>query len=218
MNAQPNEKLRLNTEHVAKTYTTGIWPLTQKNQVLTDASLQVRSGEIVALVGANGSGKSTLMMIIAGALARDAGSVAINGRIGYCPQYPILYEKLTVAETFRLFGVAYNMVASDIEQRAAILMADLAFGRYRDYRVEHLSGGTKQKLNLALALLHDPELLLLDEPYSGFDYETYLRFWEVSGTIAERGHSILIISHFVQERERFDHIYRLEEDGYVREA
>lgn len=218
MNAHPNEKLRLNAEHISKTYTTGIWPLVRKNQVLTDASLQVRSGEIVALVGANGSGKSTLMMIIAGALARDAGSIAINGRIGYCPQYPILYEKLTVAETFRLFGVAYRMAASDIEQRASVLMSDLAFDRDRDHRVEHLSGGTKQKLNLALALLPDPELLLLDEPYSGFDYETYLRFWELSEAIAARGHSTLIISHFVQEQERFNHIYRLEEGRCVRKV
>lgn len=98
-----------------------------------------------------------------------------------------------------------------------MLMSDLEFERYRDDRVEHLSGGTKQKLNLALALLHDPELLLLDEPYSGFDYETYLRFWDMSKAIAERGHSILIISHFVQERERFDRIYQLE-GGCVHEA
>lgn len=218
MTTNATEPLRLNAEHIAKTYTTGFWPFTRQNQVLTDASLQVRAGEIVALVGANGSGKSTLMMIIAGALPRDAGSITINGKLGYCPQYPILYEKLSVAESFKLFGVAYNMAAPDIEQRAAELMAELEFERYRDYRVEHLSGGTKQKLNLALALLHDPELLLLDEPYSGFDYETYLRFWDMSEAIAEQGHSTLIISHFVQERERFDRIYRLEEGGCVREA
>jgi ABC-2 type transport system ATP-binding protein len=136
MNVYPDRKLRLNAEHVAKTYSTGIWPLVRKNQVLTDASLQVQAGETVALVGANGSGKSTLMMIIAGALARDARSIALHGKIGYCPQYPILYEKLTVVETFQLFGVAYGMAAPDIEQRASVLMSDLAFARYRDYRVE----------------------------------------------------------------------------------
>lgn len=218
MNPNASEQLHLDVAHVAKTYTTGLWPLARKNPVLVDASLQVRAGEIVALVGANGSGKSTLMMIIAGALSRDAGTITIHGRIGYCPQSPILYEKLTIAETFRLFGVAYDMAAPDIEKRAALLMSELEFDRYRDYLVEHLSGGTKQKLNLALALLHDPELLLLDEPYSGFDYETYLRFWDMSEAIAARGHSILIISHFVQERERFDQIYRLEEGGCVRET
>ncbi|HWO93612.1 MAG TPA: ATP-binding cassette domain-containing protein, partial [Dehalococcoidia bacterium] len=100
--------MRVRVEHVAKTYVTGgMWPFTRRNPVLTDASLDVPAGEIAAIVGGNGSGKSTLMMIIAGVLDRDAGDVRIDGRIGYCPQAPVLYEKLTVAETFRLFGVAY---------------------------------------------------------------------------------------------------------------
>ena len=79
----------------------------------------------------------------------------------------MLYEKLTVAETFRLFGVAYNMEEANVAARARKLYAELDFATYEDYRVEHLSGGTKQKLNLALSLLHDPEILLLDEPYAG---------------------------------------------------
>ena len=210
--------LRLDIQHVAKTYTTGIWPLSKKKQVLVDASLEVRSKEIVALVGANGSGKSTLMMIIAGALPRDAGTVYINGKIGYCPQTPILYEKLTVAETFKLFGAAYKMTTNETEKRASLLLDELEFGNYKDERVEHLSGGTQQKLNLALALLHDPELLLLDEPYSGFDYETYLRFWDMSEEIARRDRCILVISHFVQERDRFDRIYRVKDGRCERES
>ncbi len=201
---------RLLVEHVAKAYITrGIWPLTRRNQVLTDASLEVPAGEIVALVGANGSGKSTLMMIVAGVLERDAGQVSVNGRMGYCPQQPVLYEKLTVAETFRLFGVAYGMSDAAIEGRRQELMAALEFGEYRDYRIEHLSGGTRGKLNLAVALLHDPEVLLLDEPYAGFDYETYLRFWEMSEEMAQRGCAILVISHFVEQQERFHRIYRV---------
>jgi ABC-type multidrug transport system ATPase subunit len=210
--------IRLSVQHVAKAYVTyGLWPLVRRNQVLVDASLEVPAKEVVALVGANGSGKSTLMMIIAGALSRDAGTVHINGRIGYCPQYPVLYEKLTIAETFRLFGIAYGMAPEEVEKSASSLMADLDFAGYRDYRVEHLSGGTKQKLNLALALLHDPELLLLDEPYSGFDYETYLRFWDMSKEMAKRGRGILVISHFVQERNRLDRIYHLKEGRCERE-
>lgn len=202
---------RLRVDGVAKTYTAGVWPFTKKNQVLTNTSLEVLRGEKVALVGANGSGKSTLMMIIAGTLSRDAGTINIDGRIGYCPQYPILYEKLTIDETFRLFGVAYSMGTERIEERELALLTELDFVRYRYYRVEHLSGGTKQKLNLALALLHDPELLLLDEPYSGFDYETYLKFWQLSDDIAKRGHSVLVISHFVQERQRFNRIYQIKD-------
>lgn len=202
--------LRLQVEGVAKTYVThSIWPVTRRNRVLDDATLAVPPGEIVALVGANGSGKSTLMKIIAGVLEPDAGRVSIDGRIGYCPQYPILYDKLTVDETFRLFGTAYDMADSALKMRKEALYSELEFSTYHDYRIEHLSGGTQQKLNLALALLHDPEILLLDEPYSGFDYETYLRFWEMSKELTRRGRSFLIVSHFVEQQERFNRIYRV---------
>ncbi|MCC6772881.1 MAG: ABC transporter ATP-binding protein [Gemmatimonadaceae bacterium] len=209
---------RLTAAHVAKTYRTyGLWPLVRSVPVLQDASLEVGAGETVALVGGNGSGKSTLMMIIAGTLGRDAGDVRVDGRIGYCPQTPVLYEKLTVAETFRLFGVAYGLDADAVAARKAELQGTLAFGQYDDFRVEHLSGGTRQKLNLALALLPDPEVLLLDEPYAGFDYETYLRFWEMSRELAARGRSILIVSHFVEDRERFDRIDRVADGRCERE-
>lgn len=209
---------RVLVDHVAKAYVThGLRPLTRRTEVLTDASLEVQAGEVAALVGANGSGKSTLMMIIAGMLSRDSGTVTLKGKLGYCPQTPVLYEKLTVAETFRLFGVAYNMDETAVRDRAKELYAELDFARYEDYRIEHLSGGTKQKLNLALSLLHDPEILLLDEPYAGFDYETYLRFWEMSRSLANRGRSILIVSHFVEDQEKFDRIYRVGEGRCERE-
>jgi ABC-type multidrug transport system ATPase subunit len=92
---------------------------------------------------------------------------------------------------------------------AAGLMDELQFARYEDYRMEELSGGTRQKLNLALALMHDPQLLLLDEPYAGFDWETYLRFWEMSQRRRDAGMAILIVSHLVAERERLDRMYEL---------
>jgi ABC-2 type transport system ATP-binding protein len=88
-------------------------------------------------------------------------------------------------------------------------LAELEFARYRAYRVEELSGGTRQKLNLAISLMHDPELLLLDEPYAGFDWETYLRFWELSEHRRDAGMGILIVSHLLAERDRLDRIYEL---------
>jgi ABC-type multidrug transport system ATPase subunit len=210
--------VRIRVEHVAKTYTTGLWPLVRHNEVLTDASMEVGAGEIAAIVGANGSGKSTLMTIIAGVLEPDGGQVYRNGGLGYCPQQPVLYDRLTVEETFRLFGVAYGMDDKLLARRKGELMDALEFGGYHDYRVEHLSGGSRQKLNLAVALLHDPEVLLLDEPYSGFDYETYLRFWEIAEELAGRGKSILIVSHFVEDEGRFDRIYRVRDGGCVEET
>lgn len=98
----------------------------------------------------------------------------------------------------------------DARESAVIgLLEELQFAKYRSYRVEELSGGTRQKLNLALALMHDPELLLLDEPYSGFDWETYVRFWEMSERRRDAGMGILIVSHLLAERERLDRMYEL---------
>jgi ABC-type multidrug transport system ATPase subunit len=210
--------LAVRVQGVAKTYVTyGLWPLVRRTPVLVDASLEVERGDIAAIVGGNGSGKSTLMNIIAGVLDRDAGAVEISGRLGHCPQHPVLYEKLTVGETFRLFGVAYAMDPPQVAARKAELMDALEFGQYDEFRVDQLSGGTRQKLSLALALLHDPDVLLLDEPYSGFDYETYLRFWELSENLAGRGRAILVVSHFVQQRERFGRVYRVADGRCERE-
>lgn len=177
--------------------------------VLRGADLELKPGEVVGIVGENGSGKSTLMRILVGALAADAGEVHRNGRIGYCPQEPLVYGRLTCDEHFELFGRAYG-ITPEVERgnRDAIYQA-LGFDRYAAIRADQLSGGTLSKLNLGLALLPDPELLLLDEPYAGFDWDTYLRFWDVVATHREAGRSVLIISHFVVDQDRFDRIIQV---------
>lgn len=177
--------------------------------MLDGASLEVGSGELVGLVGENGSGKSTLMQIIVGLLASDGGAVERPGRMGYCPQIPLLWDKLTVAEHFTLFAQAYDLGAADADAARTALLQDLQFTKYLGYRVDELSSGTKQKLNLALALMHTPELLLLDEPYAGFDWETYVRFWEMAERLRVQGMGILIISHLLTERHRFARVYEL---------
>lgn len=179
------------------------------NHVLRGVSFDLSPGSMVGLVGENGSGKSVLMKIIAGSLHADEGSVTIGGRLGYCPQIPMLYDKLTCDETFRLFGRAYGLGRAEIESRAEAMYETFGFERFRDELVEHLSGGTRQKLNLAIALLHEPELILLDEPYSGFDWETYQAFWRIADGLRREGCTILVISHFIQERAHFDRILEL---------
>jgi len=199
----------LRAERLEKSFHRGIWPRRRKIPVLEGATLEVRAGELVGLVGENGSGKSTLMQIVVGLLPRDGGEVDRPGKLGYCPQQPMVWEKLTVDEHFELFSRAYGM---NDEQRLGTtrdLLAELDFDRYREYRVEELSGGTRQKLNLALALMHEPDLLLLDEPYTGFDWETYLRFWELSERRRDAGMGILIVSHLLAERDRLDRMYEL---------
>lgn len=156
----------LTVDGVTKSFSSGPPWHRRRVEVLRGASLAVRPGELVGLVGENGSGKSTLMQVIVGLLARDAGTLSAPARLGYCPQQPLLWDKLTVDEHFELFARAY---APDDQTASAArdgLLDELGFAKYVGYRVEELSGGTRQKLNLALALLHDPQLLLLDEPYA----------------------------------------------------
>jgi ABC-type multidrug transport system ATPase subunit len=184
-------------------------------EVLKGASLMVCRGELIGLVGENGSGKSTMMQIIVGLLGRDGGSVWQDGRVGYCPQLPMLWNKLTVDEHFELFAKAYGLNDQVRETSVAGLLQELRFERYRQRRVEELSGGTRQKLNLALALMHKPRVLLLDEPYSGFDWETYVRFWEMSERRRDQGMGILIVSHLLAERERLDRVYELRDGEAV---
>lgn len=182
--------------------------------VLKGVDLRLRGREIVGLVGENGSGKSTLMKILVGSLDRDQGQMERRGRFGYCPQEPILYERLTCDEHFELFGRAYGLDRAQSMRGRAEAYDVLAFGDYRDVRVDELSGGTRAKLNLGLALLPDPDTLLLDEPYAGFDWDTYLRFWRLAFERRDAGRTLLIISHFVADEERFDRIEELR-DGKI---
>jgi len=205
----------LDATGIVKTYTRGIWPRRRSLKVLRGADLALRPGEIVGLVGENGSGKSTLMKILVGSLDRDTGTVDKSGSLGYCPQEPILYERLTCDEHFWLFGRAYGMPGAEVDRAREDIYEILGFAEWRDSRVEELSGGTKAKLNLGLALLPDPDLLLLDEPYAGFDWDTYQRFWTLTRDRRDAGRSLLIISHFITDAERFDRIYDLAEGKAV---
>jgi ABC-type multidrug transport system ATPase subunit len=205
------------TRGVKKSFRKGVWPSTKHIDVLKGVDLSVRAGEMVGLVGENGSGKSTMMKIIVGLLDRDVGEVDRHGKLGYCPQIPLLWDKLTVAEHFELFARAYRLSDEEAGRSLDVLLEELQFGKYRDYRTGDLSGGTRQKVNLSISLMHDPELLLLDEPYTGFDWETYMRFWDLSEERRERGMAILIVSHMITEEKRLDRVLHLR-DGRIEVA
>ncbi|MET9358232.1 ABC transporter ATP-binding protein [Streptomyces sp. NPDC006617] len=182
-----------------------------RRPVLRGVSLEVPQGCLLGIVGANGAGKSTLLRILVGQAAADSGTVHCQGRIGYCPQNTVLHPALTVREHVRFFQAAYRL---DGCQRAWELLEELRFDESPRSRMHTLSGGTRQKLNLAVALMHDPQVLLLDEPYQGFDWETYLRFWDIAEALRERGRTVVVVSHLVYDRERLDVLHRLQ-DGVL---
>jgi ABC-2 type transport system ATP-binding protein len=200
---------------IEKAYGRGIWPARHHQQVLRGADLTLHPGEVVGLVGENGSGKSTLMKILVGALAADAGTVGRTGRLGYCPQSPLVYARLTCDEHFELFAHAYRMTSEGAETSRQGLYDALGFARYARTLADQLSGGTLAKLNLGLALLADPELLLLDEPYAGFDWDTYQKFWTLVADRREAGRSVLVISHFIVDEDRFDRVVDLKDGRAV---
>lgn len=182
-----------------------------RHRVLRGVSFDLEPGTLAGIVGENGAGKSTLLKILAGELRPGSGTVALDGALGYCPQAVLLNDELTVDQHLDYFRAAYGVATLD---RAHELVERLGFAQYHSARVGTLSGGTQQKLNLTLALMHDPSVLLLDEPYQGFDWETYLRFWELAAEQRERGRAVLVISHLVFDRERFDQLYTLH-DGLL---
>jgi ABC-2 type transport system ATP-binding protein len=178
------------------------------HRVLSGADLDLPPGCLGGVVGENGSGKSTLLRILAGQLAPDRGAVTYAGRLGYCPQHTVLNPSFTVEQHLRFFQVAYDLPDLALAHE---LMDVLSFSAYRRHRVSTLSGGTQQKLNLTLALMHDPPLLLLDEPYQGFDWDTYERFWDLASRLRDRGRSVLVVSHIAFDTTRFDRLWRLEQ-------
>ena len=193
----------------------GIRKAFRRHQVLTGVDLDIGTGQLVAVVGENGSGKTTLLRILAGDLRPDEGSVTIRGRPGYCPQAVVLDDALTVDQHVRYFQAAYGIASL---RRAAELIERLGFSACRGQPAGTLSGGTRQKLSLTLALMHDPPVLLLDEPYQGFDWQTYLAFWDLTEELRVTGTATVVISHLVFEQERFDRICHLNNGRIDEEA
>jgi ABC-2 type transport system ATP-binding protein len=177
--------------------------------VLDGASVSVRGGEAVALVGENGAGKSTLLQICAGLIAADSGRLAVHGRIGYCPQVPGLVELLTADEHLALFAPGLGLSREHAISEGRQLLSELAFPADERSQARHLSGGARQKLNLALALLGGARVLLLDEPYQGFDRGSYVSFWEhVSGWKAA-GCAIVIVTHLLADSTHVERVVEL---------
>ncbi|MCX4907479.1 ATP-binding cassette domain-containing protein [Streptomyces sp. NBC_00878] len=177
-----------------------------KHVVLAGVDLTIRSGETVGVVGENGAGKSTLLRILCGDLRPDKGSVTIDGTLSHCPQHPVLNNALTPLQHLSLFQEAFGLRNLD---HAHELIDRLAFADHLYVPVKVLSGGTRQKLNLVLALMHDPDVVLLDEPYQGFDWQTYLAFWDLAAARRAAGRTTVVISHLAYDIDRLDTVIQL---------
>jgi len=179
-------------------------------------SFDVRRGEIFGLLGPNGAGKSTTFLMLCGLLKASAGEVRVAGRnlrrarakarqrLGYMAQHFSLYGQLSVAENLRFFGKAYGLWGRRLAARLAWAEAEFGLGPRRDTAAGALPGGFKQRLAMAAALLHEPEILFLDEPTSGVDPLARREFWARINGFAEQGMTVVVTTHFMEEAEYCD--------------
>lgn len=177
-------------------------------------SLSVRAGEAFGLVGPDGAGKTTTLRLLVGALEADHGSISINGHdlarhidqaragVGYLAQRFSLYGDLTVAENLRFFGEVRGLVGPTLERRSRELLDFVGLGSFEGRRADRLSGGMKQKLGLACALIHEPRVLLLDEPTGGVDPVTRQDFWQLLIRVLGQGTAVIVTTPYMDEAAR----------------
>jgi ABC-type multidrug transport system ATPase subunit len=180
-----------------------------RRTVLDNVSLAVRAGEIAAIVGANGAGKSTLLRICAGLISPDQGQVRVAGTLGYCPQDGGTNDFLLPDEHFVLVGAGRGLSRPEARRAGHEHAAALDWNAAQPVQARRLSGGTRQKLNLVLAGLGEPDVLLLDEPYQGFDRGTYLDFWEELRRWRAAGKAIVVVTHLLNQLDRVDTVVDL---------
>ncbi len=170
-------------------------------EALRDIGFVARAGEMVAVIGPNGAGKTTLLSILGGVQSPSAGTVSRTGAIGWVPQRPALYSKLSVVENLRLFARLERV--ADPEAAVARMLEQTGLAARAGERVDRLSGGNRQRVNVALGLLSDPPVILLDEPSSSLDPSQRERLWQFIGQLARRGTSVVFSTHIVAEADRY---------------
>ena len=186
-------------------------------EVLHGISFQVRRGEMVGLLGPNGAGKSTTLKIVAGILPTSRGKVRVSGyalpeqhleakrTLGYLPESPLMYECLSGTEFLELMGRLQGLEENVLQPRIRVLLETFELQNVRVSKISGYSKGMRQKVLLSAALLHDPEVLLLDEPLSGLDVETSILIKDLLSSLSAHGKTILYSSHVLDVVERVCH-------------
>ena len=170
-------------------------------EALADVSFSIAAGEIVAVLGPNGAGKTTLLSLLAGVQASSSGSVSREAReVGWAPQQTALYSKLSVAENLELFARLERV--PDVSAAVTRMLEQTGLKARAAEQVGRLSGGNRQRVNVALGLIADPPVLALDEPSASLDPAQRERLWEFISTLAREGTAVLFSSHDVSEAQR----------------
>ena len=184
------------------------------HHVLDGFSLRLEEGEVLGLLGPNGCGKSTVLNIVCKLLSYDDGQVHLMGEsiselgyrarglVGLCTQHCALYPDLFPAENLHFFARLYGLSEKECKQRVAELMSDFELESFASTQVAQLSGGWKQRLHLAVSLIHRPKLLVLDEPTAAVDVEARMQLWHLIEGLRDNGTTILLTSHHLAEAER----------------
>jgi len=192
-----------------------------------DLTFEVYKGEIFGFLGANGAGKTTAIRILSGLSAPTSGQVVVAGfdatkqaemikkQIGYMCQKFSLYEDLTVKENIVLYGGIYGMKTGLIRQRVGELLEKLNFREYENRVISDLPLGLRQKLAFSVAVLHEPKIVFLDEPTGGVDPITRRQFWEMIYETAERGITVFVTTHYMDEAEYCDRVSIMNEGKIV---
>ena len=181
---------------------------------VNDLSLTIGRGVLYGLIGPNGSGKTTIIRMLVGILNQTSGSATVLGeripisenkpRIGYMPQEMGIYTDLTVHDNLELFSELYSIGREKFRSRQKALLKMIDLEGRKDSLVSQLSGGMKHRVSLACALVHDPELIFLDEPTVGVDPELRTGFWEYFGELKKQGKTIVMTTHYMDEAQRCD--------------
>lgn len=182
-------------------------------QALNGVSLTIEAGEIFGLLGVNGAGKTTLSSIIATLHPPTSGDILFNGvsiysdimnyrkSLGFCPQHQNLDPDLTVEENLIFAGRYYLLSEETIQRRVAELINHLELQRYATFPISALSGGNKQRVLIARALMHNPKLVILDEPTVGLDPDIRIKLWDLIRSLKNQGITIILTTHYLDEAE-----------------
>jgi len=179
-------------------------------------------GDIFGLLGRSGSGKSTIIKAMLGQCKLKNGSIifsadgketVLNPSVGYSPQRNALFPYLTVEENLMTYGKLYGMKQEAILGRTKMLLARLDLNKHRSKRITQLSGGMEKRADLACALIHDPDVIILDEPFNGLDVSLQGFIWQLLRELSKGGKIIIISSHFLEDIQRYCTKFGLVENG-----